>query len=108
MYSGTGDDATQLGTINTAVDVTNLLGMTNTQLIVTDGSDTGDGLPAVGTVYDAFNFGGGFANVYVAAPGENGTITDTFVTPFGSMDLSWLFSGMAAGSRWTREPRSAR
>ncbi|MGB3332407.1 MAG: hypothetical protein WBA79_06330 [Mycobacterium sp.] len=97
VYSGTGEDATQIGTIKTAVDVTNLLGMTNAQLVVTDGSDTGDGLPTAGTVYDAFNFGGGFTNVYVATPGENGTITDTLVTPFGSMDLSWLFSGMAGG-----------
>lgn len=97
VFSGTGDDATQIGTINTAVDVTNLLGMTSTQLVVTDGSDTGDGLPAAGTIYDAFNFGGGFANVYVATPGEDGTITDTFVTPFGSMDLSSLFSGMGGG-----------
>lgn len=97
VYSGTGDDATQIGTINTAVDVTNLLGMTNTQLVVTDGSETGDGLPAVGTIYDAFNFGGGFANVYVVTPGENGTVTDTFVTPFGSMDLSSLFAGMGGG-----------
>jgi len=97
VYSGTGDDATQIGTINTSVDVTNLLGMTNTQLVVTDGSDTADGLPAAGTIYDAFNFGGGFANVYVATPGEDGTVTDTFVTPFGSMDLSGLFSGMATG-----------
>lgn len=98
VYSGTGDDATQIGTINTAVDVTNLLGMTNTQLVVTNGSETADGLPAVGTIYDAFNFGGGFANVYVATPGEDGTVTDTLVTPFGSMDLSWLFSGMAGGT----------
>lgn len=97
VFSGSGDDATQIGTINTAVDVTNLLGMTNTQLVVTDGSETGDGLPAAGTVYDAFNFGGGFANVYVATPGEDGTVTDTFVTPFGSMDLSSLFAGMGNG-----------
>lgn len=97
VFSGSGDDATQIGTINTAVDVTNLLGMTNTQLVVTDGSETGDGLPAAGTIYDAFNFGGGFANVYVATPGEDGTVTDTFVTPFGSMDLSSLFAGMGNG-----------
>ncbi|MEB3065256.1 hypothetical protein [[Mycobacterium] zoologicum] len=96
VYSGSGDDATQIGTINTGVDVTNLLGMTNTQLVVTDGSDTGDGLPAVGTVYDAFNFGGGYANVYVATPGEDGKVTDTFITPFGSMDLSSLFAGVNA------------
>lgn len=97
VFSGTGADATQIGTINTAVDVTDLFGMTNTQLVVTDGSETGDGLPSAGTIYDAFNFGGGFANVYVATPGESGTITDTLVTPFGSMDLSSIFSGMASG-----------
>ncbi|RRR42712.1 hypothetical protein EHH44_16495 [Mycolicibacter terrae] len=96
VYSGSGDEATQIGTISTGVDVTNLLGMTNTQLVVTGGD--GDGVPAVGTVYDAFNFGGGFANVYVATPGENGTITDVFVTPFGSMDLSSLFAGIDASA----------
>jgi len=96
VYSGTGDDATQIGTINTSVDVTNLLGLTSTQLVVTDASETGDGLPAVGTVYDVFNLGGGFANVYTATPGEDGTVTDTLVTPFGSMDLSSLFAGTNA------------
>lgn len=92
VYSGSGDDATQIGTITTGVDVTNLLGLTNTQLVVTGGA--GDGLPAVGTVYDAFNFGGGYENVYIATPGADGTVTDTFVTPFGSMDLSSLFAGI--------------
>lgn len=96
VYQGSGADATQVGTITTGVDVTNLLGMTNTQLIVAtaDGSATGAGLPATGTVYDAFNFGGGFTNVYTATPGDHGTVTDTFVTPFGSMDLSSLFGGI--------------
>lgn len=88
------DTGANLGTLTTGVDVTNLLGMTNTQLIVAtpDGAPTEDGLPALGTVYDVFNFGGGFANVYTATPGEHGAVTDTFVTPFGSMDLSSLFA----------------
>ncbi|WP_420109316.1 hypothetical protein [Mycolicibacter arupensis] len=93
VYSGSGGDVTQIGTINTGVDVTDLLGMTNTQLVVT-AADGGAELPTAGTVYDAFNFGGGFANVYVATPGQDAKITDTLVTPFGNMDLSWLFSGV--------------
>ncbi|OBK83410.1 hypothetical protein [Mycolicibacter sinensis] len=91
VYDSTG---ASLGTLTTGVDVTNLLGMTNTQLIVATplGVPTEDGLPATGTVYDVFNFGGGFANVYIATPGEHGTVTDTLVTPFGNMDLSSLFA----------------
>ncbi|OBI25068.1 hypothetical protein EHH44_02050 [Mycolicibacter terrae] len=98
VYSGSGDAATQIGTIDTAVHVSNLLGLTNTQLMVVDATsaDGGstDALPVVGTVYDAFNFGGGFANVYTATPGADGVVTDTFITPFGSMDLSSLFGGI--------------
>ncbi|MEB3068974.1 hypothetical protein [[Mycobacterium] vasticus] len=93
VYDGTGAN---LGTMTAGVDVTNLLGMTNTQLVVATplGVPTEAGLPALGTVYDVFNFGGGFANVYTATPGENGTVTDTLLTPFGSMDLSSLFAGI--------------
>ena len=92
------DSGANLGTLTTGVDVTNLLGMTNTQLIVATplGVPTAAGLPELGTVYDVFNFGGGFANVYVSTPGADGTVTDTFVTPFGSMDLSSLFAGVNA------------
>ncbi|OBG04488.1 hypothetical protein [Mycolicibacter sinensis] len=92
VYSGSGDAVTQIGTIDTAVHVTNLLGLTNTQLMVTGGE--GDGLPAVGTVYDAVNFGGGFTNIYTATPGADGVVTDTLITPMGSMDLSSLFGGI--------------
>jgi len=106
VYSGTGSSATELGSINTAVDVTNLLGMTNTEFIV-QGATPADGveaaqLPVVGTVYDAFNLGNGWANVYTATPDvvasdgtvTSGTVTDTLVTPFGNMSLDALFGGI--------------
>lgn len=62
--------------------------------------DTAD-LPAIGSVYDVLNFGGGFANVYTAIPGlddAGGTVTDILVTPLGNVDLSALFGGFDASS----------
>ena len=50
------------------MDVTNLLGFTNTQLVVESGSDVGPGIPTQGTVLDAMNFGNGYENVYTATP----------------------------------------
>jgi hypothetical protein len=66
-----------------------------------------DSFPTDGSVYDIANFGNGFENVYsdvAAEPIRNlatdsltgigtaapGTITDTFVTPFGNIDLTSL------------------
>jgi hypothetical protein len=73
-----------------------------------------DGLPTDGSVYDIANFGDGFSNDYsdvVAAPARladgttdlltgtgtaaTGTITDTFVTPFGNIDLTPLVDGFS-------------
>ena len=89
---------TEIGTINTGVDVTNLLGLTNTQLVVESGSDVGTGIPTQGTVLDAMNFGDGYENVYTATPDVTadgvttpGTVTDTLVTPFGNINLDSLF-----------------
>jgi len=94
VYRGSGSSATEIGTINTGVDVTNLLGITNTQLIVTgvtpDGTDT-TGLPTVGSIYDATNLGNGYENVYTAIPGTDGTVTDTLATPYGNINLDSLF-----------------
>ncbi|WP_125079677.1 MULTISPECIES: hypothetical protein [unclassified Mycobacterium] len=61
---------------------------------------TGD-LPAIGSVYDVLNFGGGFVNVYTAIPGlegAEGTVTDILVTPLGNVDLSALFEGFDASA----------
>ena len=74
VYSGSGSSATDIGTITTGEDVTNLLGFTNTQLVVTGATAAGGGsasdLPTVGSVYDAFNLGNGYENVYTAIPGR--------------------------------------
>ncbi len=93
---------TEIGTITTGEDVTNLLGFTNTQLIVTGATPTGDGtaaeLPTVGSVYDAFNLGNGYENVYTATPGADGTVSDTLVTPFGNVNLDSLFGNIDAAA----------
>jgi hypothetical protein len=85
---------TEIGTINTGVDVTNLLGLTNTQLVVESGSDVGTGIPTQGTVLDAMNFGNGYENIYTATPGADGTVTDTLVTPYGNINLDSLFGNI--------------
>jgi hypothetical protein len=105
VYAGTGADATQVGSISTTEDVTNLFGLTNTEFAVTDvtpadGADASD-LPAAGSVYDVLNLGNGFENIYTAIPGSGdagNTVTDTFVTPFGNIDLSSLFGGIDAST----------
>jgi hypothetical protein len=93
---------TEVGSITTGEDVTNLLGFTNTQLIVTGATVSGDGtasdLPTVGSVYDAFNLGNGYENVYTATPGADGTVTDTLVTPHGNINLDSLFGGIDAAA----------
>jgi hypothetical protein len=102
VYSGD-TSGTEVGTITTAPEVTDLLGFTNTQLVVTsataaDGASTSE-LPTVGTLYDAFNLGNGFENVYTDIPGTGGgadTVTDTLVTPFGNINLDSLFGSFDA------------
>src|ERR1700761_794176 len=105
VYSGTGSAATEVGTIQTGENVTDLLGFVNTELVVQSDSPLGDlpdsDLPAVGSVYDAFNFGGGIENVYTDIPGTAGgsdTITDTLVTPLGNINLDSLFGSVDAAA----------
>ena len=105
VFSGSGSSATDVGTIATGEAVTNLFGLTNTQLVVTGATPTGDGtaseLPTQGTVLDAFNLGNGYTNVYTAIPGTAGgadTVTDTLVTPFGNVNLDSLFGGIDAAA----------
>ena len=105
VYSGSGSSATDVGTISTGEDVTDLLGITSTQIVVTGATPAGGGdaadLPTVGSVYDAFNLGDGFENVYSAIPGTAGgvdTVTDTLVTPFGNVNLDSLVSGIDAAA----------
>src|ERR1700744_3632520 len=103
VYGGTGTTPVEVGTIATNEDVTQLLGFTNTELIVTGttvaSGGTANELPTDGSIYDAFNFGSGYENVYTAIPGVDGandTVTDTLVTPFGNIDLDSLFGNIDA------------
>jgi hypothetical protein len=101
IYDGTGASATEVGSITANEDVTNLLGLTNTEFTVTDVTGTSSDLPTVGSVYDAFNVGAGIENVYTAIPGVDGaadTVTDTLVTPLGNLNLDSLFGGIDAVS----------
>jgi hypothetical protein len=96
IYDSTG---TQVGSIVGNEDVTNLLGLTNTEFTVASVTGTSTDLPTVNSVYDVFNLGSGIENVYTAIPGAAGaadTITDTLVTPFGNVDLSSLFGDIDA------------
>jgi hypothetical protein len=105
IYDGTGASATEVGNIRTDEDVTNLLGLTNTEFTVetvTPAADaSGSGLPTVGSVVDVFNVGDGVENVYTAIPGAAGaadTVSDTLVTPWGDLNLDSLVAGIDAAS----------
>ena len=82
------------------------MGLTNTEFTVTDVTPAADAsatadLPAVGSVYDAFNVGDGIENVYTAIPGAAGaadTVSDTLVTPWGDLNLDSLVAGIDAAS----------
>jgi hypothetical protein len=103
VYGGTGTTPVEVGSISTNEDVTQLLGFTNTEFTVLDTTvlpaGTAGELPSVGSIYDAFNFGNGYENVYTAIPGVDGandTVTDTMVTPFGNINLDSLFGSIDA------------
>src|ERR1700722_13160045 len=61
---------TDLGSVDTSETVTSLFGLTNAEFTITSdpaaagGSDSA--LPTVGSVYDEFNLGNGYANTYTA------------------------------------------
>ena len=71
-------------------------------LLVTDSPD-----PALpdGSIINFASFGLGFENYYtdLAGLGPDGQnlITDTFVTPFGNLDLSWLYASLDASAGLT-------
>jgi hypothetical protein len=102
VFAPTGAD---LGSVDTSETVTALLSLVNSAFTVedvaaADGGSASD-LPTVGSVYDAFNFGGGLENVYTAIPSTTGgaeTVTDTLVTPFGNVNLDSLFRGIDAAA----------
>ena len=101
VYDGTGATATEVGNVTTSENVTNLLGLTNTEFTVASVTGTSADLPSVGSVYDVFNLGNGIENVYTAIPGVDGAadaVNDTLVTPWGDLNLDSLFGGIDAAS----------
>ena len=104
VYDGTAT-TDQIGSITTNEDVTNLLGLTNTEFTVTGATPPGDA-PARGSAdrrdrSTTSSTSAGIENVYTAIPGVDGaadTVTDTLVTPFGNLDLDSLFGGIDAAS----------
>src|SRR3984957_10425647 len=101
VYSSSGTD---LGSIDAGESVTNLAGLTNTEFTVNDlfpaSGEADSALPTVGSVYDSFNLGNGYDNVYTAIPGTSGadTVTDTLVTPYGNVNLDSLFGSIDAAA----------
>src|SRR5271168_790619 len=96
---------TDLGSIDTNETVASLFGLTNAEFTVTsDTAATGGSasdLPTVGSVYDEFNLGNGYENLYTDIPGAagaNDTVTDTLVTPFGNVNLDSLFGSVDAAA----------
>src|ERR1700744_5933067 len=105
VFNSSGAD---LGSIQGNETIASLFGLTSTEFTVAsdtpaDGGSASD-LPTVGSVYDAFNLGNGYENIYTATPDVTaadgtvtpGTVTDTLVTPTGDVNLDSLFSFNAA------------
>ena len=103
MYDPT--SGTELGSIDSNETVASLFGLTNAEFTVASDSAAAGGsdsdLPTVGSVYDAFNLGNGYENVYTAIPSTTGgadTVTDTLVTPNGDVNLDSLFGSIDAAA----------
>jgi hypothetical protein len=83
-YTGTGASAQEEGELSTSMTALDVLWFSNASFTVTGcASVICTDAPANGTVFDVFNLGGGFENVYEGTPG--GTVTDTLWTAFGPL-----------------------
>ncbi|GFG73558.1 hypothetical protein [Mycobacterium botniense] len=100
VYEGSGSTATNIGSLNSIVTVTNLLGFTSTEFTVsstTEASGATTAPPAVGTVYDVFKLAPDIVNVYSATP--TGDVADTLITPLGPLfDVNLLIPGIDAAA----------
>lgn len=94
---------TDLGSVTANENVTSLFNITDTGFTITSAdpinTDITPALPEVGTVYNVANFGDGVFNVYEDIPGgdgslSDGTAADVLITPFGSLNLDNLVTGL--------------
>ncbi len=93
-----------LGSIEGNETVASLFGLTNAEFTVESGT-AADGattaLPTVGSVYDVFNLGNGYENVYTDLASSTGgadTVSDELITPFGNYNLDSLFGNIDAAA----------
>ena len=102
VYDGTAT-TDQIGSITTNDEVTDLLGLTNTEFTVTDATPLGDtplaDLPTEGTVYDVLNLGGRWRTSTPpsrVSTARTDTVTDTQLTllnpgdAFTGLDVSGI------------------
>jgi hypothetical protein len=83
-YTGTGASAQLQGELSTSMSVLDILSFSNASFTVTGcASLICTDAPANGTIFDVFNLGGGFENIYEGTP--SGTVTDTLWSPFGPL-----------------------
>ncbi len=109
QYQLTGLHDTPLGAVGGPFDgdvttTSDAFGFTTDELLVTStagatgtvGTTTGD-VPPVGSVFNTISFGDGLENEYSAIPSTGGgdVVTDTLVTPFGSVDVPVVFDAAA-------------
>jgi len=83
-YTGTGASAQEEGELSTSMTALDILWFSNASFTVTGcASVLCTDAPANGTVFDVFNLGAGFENVYEGTP--DGTVTDTLWTALGPL-----------------------
>jgi hypothetical protein len=83
-YTGEGASAQEEGELSTSMTALDILSFSNVSFTVTGcASVICTDAPANGTIFDVFNLGGGFENLYEGTP--SGTVTDTLMTPFGPL-----------------------
>ncbi|HEY2197228.1 MAG TPA: hypothetical protein VGH69_05885, partial [Mycobacterium sp.] len=83
-YTGTGASAHVAGELSTSMSVLDVLWFSNASFTVTGcASVICTDAPANGTIFDVFNLGGGFENVYEGDP--SGAVTDTLWSPAGPL-----------------------
>jgi hypothetical protein len=94
------DDTTTATTVGTfdadEATTSGIAGGTNQALLVTSSGTAGTDAP-VGSVFDTYNFGDGYENIYsdLTPTGGSDVISDTLVTPFGDYTIPITFD--AAG-----------
>jgi hypothetical protein len=100
LYQGGSDDPSATFNADVTTMPDNLYFHYSESLLVTESSDPSS-LP-LGSVFDVTTYGSGYESVYSDLPGlgtgGHDLITDTLVTPYGDVDVSWLYTMLDASA----------